>query len=351
MKLKINITNEQLESIFQGKIVKTFEGNSGLIYLVENYPAPPKTKSFPRYIAYKKCKRYDGDSFEIFKEETNKWFQITSRFVLPIQYINIIDGEYYVCMRAGIHGTLSELIKNGFDIVSSFNISLQIVKGLIDMHNCGIQHHQDLNPQNIMFEDLSTIFDEEGKPILFRDNYKPYPPEHLHESFKYRVMISDFGMANYFIKDPIQGKSGGKFAYKAPEQYDKNIRGFSPDLFALGVILCLIFTNKHPTGKTVDFALKKSPKLKQGWECWAKNGKRIIECGSEIIQDLITRLLSSNPHYRPSLEHVYDVLFTEFYKEDPYQAHSCKLNFQMLDRDYKEDRKTRTTLETFEYMT
>ncbi|HDM8174871.1 TPA: protein kinase [Vibrio harveyi] len=339
---KLNALNEKyvLESIFLGKIINTFEGNSGRVYLVENTPIPPATYTIPKFIAYKKCKRYDGDSFEIFKEETEKWFQIVSRYVLPIQYIDIIEGQYFVCMRAGIDGNLSELILNGLDDVAAYNIALQLVKGLIDMQASGIKHHQDLNPPNIMFEDMSKLFDSNGKPVNDRTEYEPYPPQEYHYSFKYRVMISDFGMANYFLKDPVQGKAGGKFAYKAPEQYDKSIDGFAPDLFALGVILCMMFTGMHPTGEDAAFALKKSPKLKQGWSSWAKNGERLVNCANQKVTKLILSLLEPMPNDRPSLQHVFDTLLAEFETLDKGQSINARFLFKFFEETYIKDKKS-----------
>lgn len=258
---------------------------------------------------------------------------------MPIQYIDIIEGQYFVCMRASIDGNLSELISEGLDEVSAYNLALQLVKGLIDMHDSGIEHHQDLNPPNIMFEDMSKLFDSDGKPVNDRTEYEPYPPKGYHESFKYRVMISDFGMANYFLKNPVSGRSGGKFAYKAPEQYENDIIGFAPDLFALGVILCMMFTGKHPTGKDAKFALKKSPKLNGGWSSWAENGQRTVSCETEGMTNMITSLLNPNPEKRPSLRQVFDTLLAEFDKSNKAQSTYAKSLLEYFENMYVNDKK------------
>ncbi|MFQ1977340.1 protein kinase domain-containing protein [Aeromonas veronii] len=349
--MEINIFNEveALYPVFKGVVIKTFEGNSGKVYLVKNVPQNGALFVYPEFIAYKKCKSIKPDSFPIFLEEIDKWSKIKSRFIVPIQYVHKINDEVYVCMRSATDGTLSDLIKKGVDTISAFNYSIQIVKGLLDMRSSGLMYHQDLNPPNILFEDLAYKFDSQGKPRFFKDNYEPFPPKNLHDSFRYRMMISDFGMADYYVKDSVKGRRGGKFAFRAPEQYENSNEAefFEPDLFALGVILSLLFDGKHPTGKTVTFALSRSPSYNKsgGWSGWAQTGERKVDCENRRVRDLILSLLSVCPKNRPSLNYCYDVLFDEFSKVDPFMAAYLQRSIAEYEDSYNQSKQGKLTVE------
>ncbi|MEM9272037.1 MAG: protein kinase [Cyanobacteria bacterium P01_F01_bin.143] len=296
------VLDNLLESYFQGKIEKKFEGNSGKVYLVKNNCFSPE------YNAYKKCKGLEEDSIDLFKEEVFKWNQIRSRYIVPIYYMHTVFGEYYACMRA-CKGSLEEFLKNEVTEIAAYNYSLQIIKGLLDMNDSGLLHHQDFNPQNILYEDLSE---------LFRD----FPPQHFDDSHRYRMMISDFAMSNYYLKNNIDGKAGGKFPFKAPEQYkNSDLMCFQPDRFALGVLLCLLFSNKHPCGHSAAQVLKKNPKkIKGGWENWAKNGERVIQVKNKKLKKLIEKLLLAWPSQRPSFSDCFAQIQSEYESYYPEQA-------------------------------
>lgn len=290
----MEIPNSILTSLFKGTIEKEFSGNSGKVYLVKN------DATVPKYIAYKRCKELHDDAIELFKEEVLKWNSINSRYIVPIYYVHVICDEYYACMRA-CDGSLEDFLKIEISEVAAFNYSLQIIKGLIDMTRSSIEFHQDFNPQNILFEDLSR-------------KSRDFPPANIDSSHQYRMMISDFAMSNYYIKNQVAGKSGGKFPFKAPEQYENsNLVGFAPDRFALGVLLCLLFSGKHPCGHLARQVLKKNPKkLKTSWETWSKEGQRDITVSNETLGRLIERLLSVNPKERPNYEECFNIISGQY---------------------------------------
>lgn len=293
---QVSIPKSLLNLAFQGKIVNEFSGNSGRVYLVENNAAEPK------YIGYKSCKELDEESLEFFKEEILKWNSINSQYIVPIYYIHLICGVYHACMRA-CDGSLEDFLKKEISEVGAFNYSLQIIKGLIDLNRSFIVHHQDLNPLNILFEDLS------GK-------FAGFPPDDIDRSHRYRMMISDFAMSNYYLKDQVAGKSGGKFPFKAPEQYkESQVEGFDPDKFSLGILLCLLFSGKHPCGNSAAQVLKKNPKKpKTSWETWSNEGRRMIDIDNSRLSGLIDGLLSVQPLQRPSYEECFRCV-KDLYKE------------------------------------
>lgn len=305
------IPKSVLNLAFQGNIKKEFSGNSGKVYLVENGAASPK------YIAYKCCKHLREHSLELFKEEVLKWNSINSGYTVPIYYLHVICGEYYACMRA-CDGSLEELLKDRISEVAAFNYSLQIIKALTDLNNSGIKHHQDFNPKNVLFEDLSR-------------ELAGFPPDYIDSSHRYRLRISDLAMSNYYIMDQVAGRSGGKFPFKAPEQYkDSEIIGFAPDRFSLGVFLCLFFSGKHPCGHSALQVLKKNPKkLKTSWETWAKEGQRKVDISDSSLKDLILKLLSVEPISRPSYEECFSCikgLYKSKYESD-FNASMSYINY------------------------
>ncbi|MFH8136346.1 protein kinase [Pantoea osteomyelitidis] len=309
-----NAQDQFLNLAFQGEIKKKFQGNSGLVYLVKNDSVSPK------FIAYKRCKYLTDEGRTLFEEEIMKWNSITSRYIVPIFYVHIILNEYFACMRA-CHGSLVDLMQGSFDETSAYVYALQLVKGMIDINNSSIIYHQDLNPQNILYEDLSQLF-------------KDFPSNNMHPSHRFRLMISDFAMSNYYIKNNIDGKSGGKFPFKAPEQYSStNIEGFKPDHFALGVILCMLFTNKHPCGYQPNEILRKNPKkLKTSWESWAVVGKMTVDFHNENVANLILSLLCPEPNARPDFKRCFEVLEQEFQKHDSVQCEISKFYIEYFEK-------------------
>lgn len=308
---------EKLNIFFEGTIEEEFSGNSGKVYLVRHNEG-----TYPEYIAYKRCKELCDASLELFEEEVIKWNSINSQYIVPIYYVYKICDEYYACMRA-CDGSLENIMKEIISQTAAFNYSLQIIKGLIDLNKSNIKYHQDFNPQNILFEDLSRKF-------------KSYPPNDYDISHKYRMMISDFAMSNYYKKNKIDGKCGGKFPFKAPEQYkNSNIIEFEPDRFSLGVLLCMLFSNQHPCGFLPSQILKKNPK-KFSWECWANHGERIINVDNKIICNLIVRLLSKEPLERPDFKECFDVLKQEYFKFDFKQAEISIFQIDYFDKEHCE---------------
>ena len=306
-----------LNNFFDGEIIKEFSGNSGKVYLVKN------NVTSPAYIAYKTCKYLCEESKDLFDEEVLKWNSINSRYIVPIYYIHNIIGEYYACMRA-CDGTLADLMsQKEVCETSAYIYALQIIKGLMDMNASSIEHHQDFNPQNILFEDMSRLF-------------RGFPPKEIHPSHRYRMMISDFAMSNYYVKNNIDGRAGGKFPFKAPEQYkDSQLSDFEPDRFALGVLLCMLFTGKHPCGFKQNQVFKKNPKkLKTSWKTWAHSGSKTVNFHNNEVSNLISSLLSTEPEERPNYNECFGVIRKQFEIFNPNEYSTAMFHIDYFDKQY-----------------
>jgi len=234
-----------LESEFQGKIVNTYGSNSGKVFIVDQ-----GENIYPRYIAYKSLKAFNPDKIELFNKEIKKWFKSQNSYLVKPFFIQTIMRDKYVCMPA-FEGSLEELLQNYFDLNTAYIYSLQIIKGVINLNYFGISHHQDLNPPNILFRDLSKYF-------------KGFPCDKMHPSLKFKLYMSDLGIADLYDPELSANKFGGKFPFKAPEQYKEvQVKGFAPDIFALGILLTLLFSKRHPSGLSLNQINKKIQKIQK----------------------------------------------------------------------------------------
>ena len=283
---------EILEFYFKGKITSRKEGNSGQIFIVDH-----GENVYPRFVAYKSLKNFNPEKLVAFENEIKNWFKSQNPYLVRPFYVQTIIDNKYVCMPA-FEGSLEELLKCDFDLDSAYIYSLQIIKGIMNLNNFGVKHHQDLNPPNILFRDLSKYF-------------QGFPPDSMHPSFKYKLYISDLGIADLYDPETSTNKFGGKWAFRSPEQYPEgqNIKGFAPDIFALGVILTLLFTRTHPSGLLLHQVNKRNPKNpKGGWLNWAINGERIIKSKDNSINEAILKMLSPLPSERPKIEDIFSVI-------------------------------------------
>lgn len=280
MILEETIKKHILEMNFRGKIIDIKEGNSGKVYIIDN-----GENVSPRLIAYKTLKNCDEEKVIQFENEIKNWFSCQNAYLVKPFYVQTILDEKYVCMPA-LEGSLGDLLTNEMEIdeIAALIYILQITKGLINLNSYGIMNHQDLNPPNILYKDLSKHFHE-------------FPSSVMHHSFKNKLYISDLGIANLYKAETSENKFGGKFAFKAPEQYPENkIKGFAPDVFSLGVICSLLLTKKHPCGHEIKKINRRNPKKpKNGWLNWAKSGERIIEYHNHEIKEVIIQMLNSDP--------------------------------------------------------
>lgn len=303
--------------LFGGKITEELSGNSGTVYLIDRGESV-----VPRNIVAKTVKIKSETGLARFMDECKKWAKVNSPFVATAFYIEKRYTETFLCMKFGDQSLLSFLKTSTLTDFGAIFIATQLAYGLRDMKRLGVSYHQDYNPQNILVQDFS-------KTIL------EFPPKHYDDAFRFRIMLSDFGMADYFAEDPINGARGGKFAYKAPEQYENSeIIGFDPDIFSFGVIVTLLLSDFHPCGNAKEKILsKRNPKTKGGWEYWAKQGNRVVNLKSPYsieIANMLRRCLSIQPLDRPNIEEVIAVLNDEASKIDDVQFEIMKFHLSYL---------------------
>lgn len=154
-------------------------------------------------------------------------------FICKVYESGEADGKFYIVMEYVEGLNLRERMESKpLSLNESLRIALEIAEALEKAHKEGIIH-RDLKPPNIMLT----------------------PQEH--------VKVMDFGLAKKFMPGggdleqtltqaslTEKGTIAGTLAYMSPEQAKgKKLDGRS-DIFSLGIIICEMFSHKHPFSKT-----------------------------------------------------------------------------------------------------
>ena len=144
----------------------------------------------------------------------------------------------------------------------------QLINGLEYIHSLGIVH-RDLKPENLLLTN-----------------------EHL-------LKIIDFGLSNYFTKDPDQKlliTPCGSPCYASPEMVaGKKYNGFKIDIWATGIILYAMLCGYLPFEDKSNDAL-----FKKILECKVKYPRYI----GDKSKDLIQRILVNDPEERITIEEI-----------------------------------------------
>ena len=138
-------------------------------------------------------------------------------------------------------------------------------------------------------------------------SHRDLKPENILLDKNYNVKIVDFGFAC-----PLEGRDGsgantstvGTPGYMAPEILDRQpYQGQMVDLFALGVILFILYAGHPPFNMASDddqrFKLLSSNKSEAFWKLQAHHHDPGFF--SEDFKDLITNMLACFPHNRPNV--------------------------------------------------
>ena len=312
-----------LEMSFKGKIIGERHGASGIVYIVDHGEG-----HYPRKTAYKTFQErftLDEEKQRHFLEECIKWFKLKNPYIVTAFYATIISGQPYICMPYCTTDLKTVMLDHKFSLEEALVIITQLVKGLLSIEKKDFSQHQDLNPPNIMLIDLC-------------EKFPGCPTENM---LNFQVKVSDFGMIDlYRSLGPIKGAIGGKFAFKAPEQYISEERekylgqsfvyhSFKPDTFALGVIIYMLLTGKHPNGLSVDKALNKNTSSSYFKE-WALTGPAITLSG-DIFESIINDCLLNDPDQRPSLDSILNASLSELKRVAPYAYENLVLRFEQND--------------------
>jgi serine/threonine protein kinase len=289
-----------LESRFNGKIIDTKSGHSGRVYIVDH-----GENVHPRKVAYKSFKlteEFTDEQKGFFIDECALWFAIKNPYIIVPFYAEIISGVPFLCMPC-CDGDLKSIMKGPkLEEVSALVLSCRLIKAVIEMRKSGIIQHQDLNPPNVLVQDLTVNFPDHPKDFMLNFDLK----------------ISDFGIANLREKlGPTMGGAGGKFPFKAPEQYEVHrYENYEPDVFALGVMIYMLLNGKHPNGLINEIALKSSTRSSH-FKKWINAGTE-IELENQAIANVLNQALNKDPSKRVKPEDMLTVFMAELHAKSDY---------------------------------
>lgn len=302
-----------LENSINGKIIEERFGASGVIYIVDN-----GENTSPRKVAYKSIRvdKLNAIKKQHFLIECDLWFKSSNSYLTKAFYPVIVDDLPYICMPYYELDLKNLMLNKSFNEIEALVIASQLSKALWVMEKNGIEYHQDFNPPNILIDDLTKKF-------------KDYPTDNC---INYSIKITDLGIADLIKKiGPTIGGGGGKFPFKAPEQYDtKKYNSYNPDVFALGVITYMLLTDKHPNGLDKKKALNKNTSSSK-FKNWAFGAK--ISLDNKILEKAINRTLQETPSKRPSAEEFYNILMSELSIIDNETYNKLEYRFEYFDNN------------------
>lgn len=149
--------------------------------------------------------------------------EIKSQYVAAVLE-SAFDGKETLVLEEYVDGmSVADILENQvFTKDSMCRIVIQICEGLHALHKCGIIH-RDIKPENIMLQPDGA------------------------------VKIIDFDAARTYKRyEKKDTRMLGTIGYAAPEQYGEAQSDARTDIYALGILMNVMLTGKHPVNQTVN---------------------------------------------------------------------------------------------------
>lgn len=323
-----NLSEEAIQTIIEahlhkyGKITRRTGGMCGSVYLFDQ-----GQNVHPRWIAVK-IPRTPGND----RKERNRRFvremEIQHRtyrhnFVCwPADYVMIVDTPAAIYRASD--GDFTQLIpRDDFSIQSRLAVLIYVCSAIGHCRSRGMECHQDLKPQNILFRDIASL--------------RLSVPE--QEVFIF-PQLADFGLANSWRDE--QNPQGAR-PYMAPEQWLEGRATPESDIFSLGVIIFEVMTlGRHPVGQVTrewwpEPSAENSRKWLRDdmWLRWAKQGAHIAPTPFLVdgIDSVVHECLKPDPAERPSLASIQSRLLEVLRQIDPEAAHQAEFQAFHADHD------------------
>jgi serine/threonine protein kinase len=202
-------------------------------------------RGFHKLVAIKTLLRATGDA-----ARTEQRLLEEARIAALIQHSNVAqtlelgeqDGTLYLVMEWVDGEPLSEVMAcsdqaGGIPHLVAVNLVAQVLRGLQAAHELSDEHGQ---PLGIVHRDVS--------------------PHNVLVSYSGIAKLVDFGIAQA-LNPRVSASDGaidGKFSYMAPEQLLGGVVDRRSDLFAMGVLLYVLTTGRHPFGTSASPEMRRS---------------------------------------------------------------------------------------------
>jgi serine/threonine protein kinase len=264
-------------------------------------------KSYRKYIV-------EGGMFEALLRMSNGHFQHHN----IVRYWDFFESptKYYVVMEKLNGCELSvALTENGakWSERQCAGVMRDLLTALQFLHEVAGIYHRDVKLENLMFRGRTS------GPMAGR-------------KVDGGLVLLDFGLAR-FVGQKWDGMYGGTERYAAPEvvaKTDPESGGFSPavDLWAAGVILCVLLTGAFPFQKQDVKSLEAAPRAREAIGCFAE--KRAQE-GRSVPRNLLEGLLHEDPAERLTASRALDDEWFELAPELPAAENCAVVAMKSLD--------------------
>ena len=163
-------------------------------------------------VALKIPHRMDEDTRETFERELKLAARLNHPNILPIKNADRYDGRLFLATLLGKE-SLEDRLKRRIATATALDLGQQALAAVAHAHAHKVIHC-DLKPENM---------------LLFPDG---------------ELKLADFGVARVALRT-VRGSGTGTLGYCAPEQA-MGKPSFHSDVFALGLVLCRLFSNQLP---------------------------------------------------------------------------------------------------------
>ncbi len=241
------------------------EGGMGQVYLAEDQVLgqPIALKLLPAAMAER------AGTLESFLAEVRHSREVSHPNVARVHDIGTFEGRHFLTMEFVDGETLERLIRRIGNLPNekAAQIALEICAALTEVHRKGVLH-RDLKPANVMI-------DGDG-----------------------HVRLTDFGLA-VLEAQGSDAAMGGTPAYMAPEDLRGAAPSISGEVFALGLVLCELYSGERVMGgRAVD-------ELRREHSSGApERSVEVLRERAPRVASILARCLAPEPRDRPDLEEV-----------------------------------------------
>lgn len=211
----------------------------------------------------------NAQQLQIFKNEIRLNAQINHPNIIKLVDVIIDSNNIYTIFDSFIGTSLDKVVqnKNGIDESTAAHYFKQIMSGISYLHQRGIAHKE------ISLKNIQVLMDN-------------------------TIKITEFGV----YRRPLQN-SANTFVYLPPEVLqEKSYDKFKADIWTAGICLYAMTANHMP------WTVNDATPLENVWEDIQRqicSGEIIFDDGqSEMLQDLLSQMLSVEPDFRPDAEEI-----------------------------------------------